>query len=352
MANYTAKSAKKHRIPRRVWWVFGALVVLVLIAIIAIRRVYFDNLRPVSSSQQVTVFTIASGESSSDIATSLQKDGLIRSGTIFQWYISSHEVRSELQAGTYALKPSFSVQKIVKTFVGGNIATNYVTIIPGERLEQIRTTFIKAGFNPTAVDAALKPSQYVSYKALTDKPAGASLEGFLYPDSFQKDATTTPTYIVEESLNEMAKHLTPNLRASFASEGLSVYKGITLASIVEQEVPNQKDRAQVAQVFFKRLKTNMSLGSDVTAYYGSVLAGKPPSTTYDSPYNTLLHKGLPPGPISNVSDSSLQAVAHPAHTDWMYFVSGDNGVTHFSKTLSQHQALTQQYCHKLCSGTQ
>ncbi len=93
------------------------------------------------------------------------------------------------------------------------------------------------------------------------------------------------------------------------------------------------------------------LGSDVTAYYGARINGQPPSTSYDSPYNTLLHKGLPPGPISNVSDSSLSAVAHPANTDWLYFVSGDNGNTYFSKTLEEHQALTAQYCHKLCSAT-
>jgi UPF0755 protein len=95
----------------------------------------------------------------------------------------------------------------------------------------------------------------------------------------------------------------------------------------------------------------MALGSDVTAYYGSILAGKTPSIHYDTPYNTLLHTGLPPGPISNVSDSSLDAVANPVPTDWLYFVAGDDGTTHFSKTLEEHEALTQQYCHKLCSAS-
>jgi len=95
----------------------------------------------------------------------------------------------------------------------------------------------------------------------------------------------------------------------------------------------------------------MSLGSDVTARYGSILAGREPSLTYDSPYNTLLHKGLPPTPISNVSASSLNAVAYPANTDWLFFVAGDDGVTHFSKTLDEHEALAKQYCHKLCSET-
>jgi UPF0755 protein len=104
----------------------------------------------------------------------------------------------------------------------------------------------------------------------------------------------------------------------------------------------------VAQVFISRLRAGMPLGSDVTAYYGALLAGKKASGAYDSPFNTLLHTGLPPTPISNVSERSLQAVAHPADTDWLYFVTGDDGVTHFTRTLAEHDAAAAQYCHKLC----
>lgn len=334
-----------------------ALVVLVLLvlaggATIVVRHVYYQNLQPVSNSQTVKLFTIASGESSTDVANQLKDDGLIRSSQVFDWYISSKGVRSELQAGTYALRPNMSVQQIVAVFTGGKIATNLVTILPGQRLDQIRDSLIKSGFAASDVDAALGAPQYAKSVALADKPAKASLEGFLYPDSFQKTESTDPQVIVRESLSEMAQALTPDIRAAFAKEGLSVYQGVTLASIVEQEVSQDSDRAQAAQVFLKRLHSNMTLGSDVTAFYGALEAGQKPSTTYDSPYNTLLHKGLPPGPISNVSSSSLKAVAHPAHTDWSYFVAGDNGKTYFSKTLDQHEAYTQQYCHKLCSGTE
>jgi UPF0755 protein len=90
------------------------------------------------------------------------------------------------------------------------------------------------------------------------------------------------------------------------------------------------------------------LGSDVTARYGAISAGKAPSLSYDSPYNTLLHPGLPPTPISTISISALAAAAHPAPTNWLYFVTGDDGTTYFSTNLKDHQALTQKYCHKLC----
>src|SRR5207244_3446945 len=108
-----------------------------------------------------------------------------------------------------------------------------------QRLDQIRQTLINAGFTPAAVDAALQPAQYADSVALADKPAGAGLEGFLYPDSFQKDDNTEPSVIIRESLDEMAQHLTPDIRAAFAAHGLSVYQGVTLASIIEKEVAKQ-----------------------------------------------------------------------------------------------------------------
>lgn len=351
MKNYRADPSPRSRRLRRVFIAIGVLIVLIAVAATFVRHVYSDNLRPVSDNEKVTLFTITNGESSTNIATSLQKDGLIRSSTVFEWYVSSKNVRSELQAGTYALRANMSLPDIVNLFVQGKIAANLVTIVPGQRLDQIRTTFLKAGFKSEDVAEALDASNYAGNPALVDNPNGAGLEGFLYPDSFQKNENTNPQIIVQESLAEMAQHLTPSIRASFAREGLSVYQGVTLASIVEQEVSKDNDRAQAAQVFLTRLHSGIPLGSDVTAFYGDLLAGKKPSTTYNTPYNTLLHKGLPPGPISNVSESSLNAVAHPANTHWLYFVAGDNGNTYFSKTLAQHQAYTQQYCHKLCAGT-
>ena len=153
---------------------------------------------------------------------------------------------------------------------------------------------------------------------------------------------------IAESLTEMQEHLTSDIRKGFTNHGLTVYQGVTLASIVEQEVPGLGDRNQAAQVFLKRLGINMELGSDVTAFYGAIRAGVTPAVDYDSPYNTLLHKGLPPSPISTVSDSALQAVAHPATTDWLYFVAGDDGRTYFARTLDEHNANVKKYCHKLC----
>lgn len=350
---YPAKHSAGRRFPRRFLTVIVALIVVVVLATVGVRHYYFEELKPVNATAKTSQhITIATGSTLDQISVQLKKANLIRSDQVFQWYVSSHNERNKLQAGTYKLSQSQSVPQIVDAMVNGKVATDLVTIIPGERIDQVRTTFIKAGFAAADVDAALVADQYrTTYPALADNPAGSNLEGFLYPDSYQKDASTVPSQIIEESLTEMQKHLTTDVRNGFTAQGLTVYQGVTLASIVEQEVSKPSDQPIVAQVFLKRLNMGMMLGSDVTAYYGAVKAGVTPALDYDSAYNTLIHTGLPPGPISSVTDSALTAVAHPATTDWLYFVAGDDGNTYFAHTLDEHNANIDKYCHKLCSQT-
>lgn len=341
---------RRSRLPARVLTLIAIFILLLVGGAAGVQRWYNMNLQPVSASTQKQYITISSGTTLNKIAKQLADAKLIRSDQAFIWYISAQNARDKLQAGTYSFTPSQSAQEIANTIIQGRVATDLVTILPGQRIDQIRQALIKAGFKAAAVDAALEPSQYRSaYPALADNPPSASLEGFLYPDSYQKTADTDPRQIIGEALDEMQTHLTQDIRGGFAAHNLTVFQGVTLASIVEQEVPSQSDRNQAAQVFLKRLSVGMELGSDVTAYYGAIHDSLPPSLDYDSPYNTLKHTGLPPGPISNVTASTLEAVAHPAQTDWLYFVAGDDGVTHFAKTLDEHNDNVSKYCHKLCS---
>lgn len=344
--------SSRHRMPRRILIVAVLLLVLLVGASVAVRTFYFRQLEPVSQSQNVVVVDIERGTSSVAIAEDLQQKGLIRSSRMFQWYIRTENVRDKLQAGTYALRPSMSVAEIVNVLVEGSVKSDLLTILPGQRLDQVRQAFINAGFQPAAVDAAMDPARYTGHPALVDKPAAASLEGYLYPESYQKTAATDPGSIIKAALDQMAATLTPEVRAGIAAQGLSIYQGVTLASIVEREVANPEDSSKVAQVFLKRLREDIALGSDPTAIYGAILAGEEPSLRYKSAYNTYDNKGLPPTPIANVSQRSLQAVATPASTGWLYFVAGDDGTTHFSNTLEEHQALTERYCKKLCGNAE
>lgn len=345
------RHSKRHRVPRRVWAILAGLVALLIAGSILVLHIYNNDLRSVSSDQTTQIFTVESGSTVKDIAVDLEKAHLIRSAWAMQLYIHREELSGKLQAGTYALSPSQDTPSIVATMTRGKVATRLVAIIPGSRIDQVRAKLINSGFTPASVDAALTPGQYADLPVMAFKPASVNtLEGLLWPNSYQKNPDTDPSVIIRESLTEMGEHLTPDVQAAFAAEGLTTYQGIILASMIEQEVGSGKatEQAQVAQVFLSRLKAGSTLGSDVTARYGAVAAGKSPSLTYDSPYNTLLHKGLPPTPISTISANALTAATHPAGTSWLYFVTGDNGTTYFSNTLEEHEAKAQQYCHKLC----
>lgn len=326
----------------------AVIVVGLIISVVYVRQQYYANLKPVSASQKSQLVSVELGATASEIATTLKKAGLIRQTWAFEWYVRNHDLRDKLQAGTYYIRPSQSVAEISNVLTQGKVATDLVTILPGQRLDQIRQSLIRSGFAVDDVDAALDPTLYEDHPALVDKPDGASLEGYLYPESFQKHADTKPGAIITASLDEMQKRLTPSIRSGFVAQGLTVHQGVIIASIVEQEVGKTDDKTKVAQVFLSRFKMNMQLGSDVTAFYGAIKDGKTASVAYDSPYNTRLHTGLPPGPISNITASSLEAVANPAKTDYLYFVAGDDGITYFSHTLAEHEALTKQHCKKLC----
>ena len=340
----------RHKIPLKLWIIGIGLIVLFAVAVVGIRKYYFANLKPVSNSPKTVILTIANGASVSQIASKLSAHHLITSSWAFEWYVHSENLSNKLEAGTFALSPSDSLQQVASIIVSGHVAEGVVTIVPGTTIAQIQNSLINNGFTPSNVASSLNSTIYGDLPILADKPAGVNtLEGLLYPDTFDKTATTSAAVIVRESLTEMGQHITPALQTAFAQEGLSVYQAITLASIVEQEVSKPADRPQVAQVFLTRLKQDTPLGSDVTANYGAVVNGQAPSLTYDSPYNTLIHSGLPPSPIGTVSQSSLDAVAYPASTSWLYFVTGDDGTTYFETTLDQHNADAAQYCHKLCA---
>lgn len=348
MSKYTIQTKSSNRF-RRLAIILAIVVIILVAGLVALLQLYHRNLSAVSGNQDARIITIEAGSGVRQIAAQLERQHLIRSAWTLELYAHSQNIGAKFQAGSYALAPSSSTQQIVSILTKGRVATQLVTILPGRRIDQVRADLINDGFSPGAVDKALQPAQYANLPLLALKPAeSATLEGLLWPDSFQKDALTDPSFIIRESLDEMALHLTPDLKAAFSAENLSLYQGITLASIIEQEVSKPSDRAQAAQVFLSRLKGGMMLGSDVTARYGSIVANKAPSLSYDSAYNTHIHTGLPPSPISSISNGSLQAASHPAATAWVYFVTGDDGTTYFSKTLAEHQAYTEKYCHNLC----
>lgn len=332
--------------------VLAGLFVIVIVGALVTLVIYKQQIKSVGSSNQAIVVEILPGSDSSNIAKQLKDHKLIKSEPAFLWYLRLNR-NPDLKAGTYRLSNDMSVASITKILQEGRVASDLFTIFPAQRIDQIKAAFLEAGFRQDLINTALDPKLYASHPAFAGIEMPSSLEGFLYPESFFRSSDVTPQTIVGQSLDEMAKALTPDIKAGFAAQGLTTYQGVILASIVEQEASNTADAAQIAQVFLLRIQRNMALGSDVTAFYGSRLAGQGDSVFYDSPYNTRLHPGLPPTPIGNTNSWALKAVANPAPGDYLFFVAGDDGdnkgKVFFSHTVAEHEALTKKYCLHLCN---
>ena len=329
--------------------VFGAVGVLVLLvaATIGVRMYYESNLKPIGNTRSQVV-VIEQGATVPEVASLLKEKELIRSEAVFSWYVRSKNAGDKIQAGTYEIEGSLGVPEIVSILTKGEVTTDLITIVPGKRIDQIQKAFIDSGFDEVAVRAAFDINLYKDHVVLADVPEGVTtLEGLLYPDSFQRDNNTTPEQIVRQSLDEMQKQLTPDVRAAFAQQSLTVYQGLILASIVEKEVPDAEDRPIAAQVFLNRLAIDMPLATDASDEYGSIMAGQSGeanfAVNFDSPYNTRMYKGLPPTPIATAERTAIQAVAKPAGTTYLYFVAGNDCVTRFSNTLAEHEAFIAQH---------
>ena len=312
---------------------------------------YQQQLLPVTSGDATPVtarVTIKSGSTPTGIATLLKEQGLIRDTNAFLLYVQVTGKQNTMKAGAYELSSAQSLAQIVDHLVEGKEDVFSLTFLPGDTVINHKKRLVAAGYSTAEVDAAF--AKTYDSPLFKTKPATADLEGYVYGETYQFDTSATVEDILNKTFGEFQKQVVANdLEVAFKKQGLTLYEGITLASIVQREVSDVADAKQVAQVFFKRLADGMVLGADATFVYAAQKAGVSPSVNLDSPYNTRVTAGLPPGPISSPGLVSLQAVAQPAAGNYVYFVSGDDGKTYFSRTLAEHEALTQTHCKKNCS---
>jgi UPF0755 protein len=320
-----------------------------LIGAISINRFnswYNSSLRPVSASAEEVSFTVEIGETPEEISKNLESAGLINSARAFSLYLSRTGQRTSLQAGVYRLNPAMSSNDIAKILINGSVDTYLLTIIPGLRLDQIQQKLIESGFSEEQVKKALMANY--RHPLLASKPKEASLEGYIFPESIQVDPKTSVEDIIEQSFELFWGEITDDMKKGIEAQGLDLHEAITLASIIQMESADKEDQVKMARVFLNRLAQDMPLGSDPTFRYAAAIAGVEATVDIDSPYNTRIYKGLPPGPIANFTISALESVAFPADGSWLYFVSGDDGITRFSNTLEEHEELTERYCIELC----
>jgi UPF0755 protein len=342
--------AIKRRWPMK--WILAGVGACILIVITALISWYAWALQPLNShSTEKIRITVKSGDTSSTIAQTLKKSGVVRSATAFRVYAELSRTKNKLQAGGYIVSPAQSISDIIDHLVSGKTDDLNITIPPGVSLLGIRDALQKYGYNDAEITAAFNAT-YTS-ALLADRPAGASLEGYIFPETFKVDPNDGLQVLFGRTFDELYGRLQKDgMIDKFKAHGLNLHQALTLASIVQKEVSNPTDQRQVAQVFYKRLSEGMVLGSDVTFIYAANQLGVKPSVNLDSPYNTRKYAGLPPGPIANMNYSALQAVADPAPGDYLFFVAGDRedaGKTFFAYTDEEHQKNVATHCHDLCN---
>lgn len=339
-----------HSKKRLKWWLLGIFLALLgIITILAgIGYIWYqDALKAPSAESNTARVIIEPGSTAEQVTADLQTKGLIKHSLAALIYMRLHR-KTEIKAGTYLLAPNQSLAEIIQWITEGRIDTFRLTILPGQTIAQIKESLQEYGYGAAEIEAAFAKQHQNTIFA--GKPANAGLEGYIYPETYFINSDMTVEQVLAVTFDEFAEQLQQHqLISALQERGFTLWQGVILASIIEKEVAGDQDRRQVAQVFEKRLKEGISLGSDPTYKYAATLLGIPPTIDLDSPYNTRIHTGLPPGPIGNFTLSALQAVAHPAPGDYLYFVAGDDGKNYFSHTLQEHEENIRLHCAELCA---
>ena len=300
--------------------------------------------RAASATSQPMQFVVAPGATARSIAAQLQAAGLITDARLFEAYVRASGLADKMQAGTYTLSPDMTPVQIAEALLHARPPTVQVTIPEGWRLKQVAEGLTAAGVMDGVAYRKIVETGDLSgldayapdrYAFLNERPAGASLEGYLFPDTYELLADeTTPEALLRRQLDTFTERVVPAYRKAAAglARPLTLYQVLTLASIVEREASVDDERPIIAGVYLNRLAQGMRLEADPTVQYAM---GYQPETgqwwkspvyleEYSkvlSPYNTYLNPGLPPGPIANPGEDALLAVAHPAVTKDLYFVA-------------------------------
>jgi len=333
---------------RPIGWL-SLLAAITLGTLIASWLWYSHQLRPLDSSVETDkVVRIESGSTPKFIANQLEAEEIVRSARAFELHAKLRGVENNLQAGVYRLSAALSTPEVVDKLNSGLVEAVDITFVPGATLQENRQVMIDAGFDKQEVDAALIADYEAT--ALEGRPDGADLEGFLYPETYRFDSSVSAQAVITRALMQFDTVLEENnLIGQFDEQGLNTFEAITLASIIQRESSRDDYQKQMAQVFYLRMELGMALEADVTYQYAADKLGVPRSVDLDDPYNTRIYTGLTPGPIAVPGLSALQAVADPAEGDYLYYVSGDDGSTYFSRSLEEHNANVAEHCIEKCS---
>lgn len=299
-------------------------------------------------------FKIESGESLTAIANRLQSMGLIKDPDLFKRYLQYNGLDAGIEAGDFTLTKAMNVQQLAQALQEGRIAEVRVRIPQARRIEELADVLAaQVPISATEFLALMQDAGQwkAQFSFLNDLPAGASLEGYVFPDTYSiaKDKVTARE-IIATALRNFEKQVTPQMRTDLQAQGRTLFDAIRLASIVEREAAVQAERPTIAGVYFNRLTDGMALDADPTVQYALGNTRDPqtwwPQITQDdyqgvdSPWNLYRNPGLPPSPIDNPALASITAAIYPEKHDFYYFRAScsQDGTHMFARTLDEQIA--------------
>lgn len=305
---------------------------------------------PVNVTQD-QLLTIERGTTGSKLAALLEQENILEHADLLPWLLKLQPQLNKVKAGTYSLTGVKTLQDLLDMINSGKEAQFSVKFIEGKTFKEWRKNLE----NAPHLKQTLQGKTDKEIMALLDIPAVAkavyewnNMEGWLYPDTYNYTPNSTDLELLKRSATRLQKAL--DKAWNERDENLPLadpYQMLILASIVEKETGIAAERPQVASVFINRLKANMKLQTDPTVIYGmgESYTGNIRKKDLETitPYNTYMIEGLPPTPIAMVSESALQAVAHPAKTDFYYFVADGSGGHKFTRNLNEHNKAMQEY---------
>lgn len=336
-----------------VLFIVGFLLLLIIGVVSGIGLYIASALQPMPAADQEVRVTIPPGAGSTVIAKELEAKGLIKNSSIFTYYLKVKKQGSHFQAGEYSMKPGMTFDQLIEKMNSGDIVKEEViriTIPEGYTIQQIASKL--EGQTPWKADAFLKQAEDTTpFKESVlstlpdDKNIKVRLEGYLFPETYEFKKDSTVEEFIDRSLQQLDKELATlpaDWKDKLKERGITVHQMLTIASLIEREVVVDEERATVSSVIDNRLKKKMPLQIDATVQY---LMDKPKERLLEkdlqiqSPYNTYLNTGLPPGPIASPSLASIQAAIYPKDTKYLFYVTKKDGSKGhlFAETFEEHK---------------
>ena len=308
---------------------------------------------PLGTDATPRIFVVEPGETASLVGQNLLANGLITDADLFRIYARYAGLDSQLEAGTYFVNQAQSIPEIALMLTDSSQASVTVRILEGWRREEIAQAidanpllqFSGADFLAATSAGVSAPADFAAFVGL---PPGASLEGFLYPDTYLLPPDATAQDLRDTLLETFQARIDSSLQVAAQNAGFTLYEMVTLASIIEREAVIQDEQPTIASVYRNRLAIGMKLDADPTVQFGIGYRDGAwwPGITQDdyrtavSPYNTYLSPGLPPGPIANPALPAIQAAIYPTQTTYLYFraTCAADGYHVFANTFEEHVA--------------